>query len=766
MAELVNDPFTRANSTGLGANWTDRTNGWDIASNAAKPRTGGNNNDLATYTNVTIGTDQWAECTVTSAGAWSDYGPIVCWVSGGGGFDGNQWYGFIANSWYPEQGTGNTPGQTMLCQLTLVDSANVEGPKVSVVVNAGDVLRVERQGTTLKGFVNGVEKASTTISPPLTGGKPGLYAFFNTNDGGTAPVLDNFKAGDFTGAGVNGTLAITLDTLTAVSTATADAAAVLAQTLATIALVATATVDVQGVLAQTLGTLTSVSTATAEARGDLAQTLDVLTVVTTGTADVAGTLSQTLDVLGLVADGTVVTGAGTNGDLTQTLATLTVVSTGTAEASALVSVTLADVTAIATATSDIQGVVAQTLDLLTTTPATATVDVQGVLAQPLDALTGTGTAGVDVQGVATATLAPLTLTATGGVITGVDITTTTLPNAVSGVPYSQTILASGGSGTLVFTLVAGVLPPGLALAPTGALTGTPALLGGIAPASLPAAVSGVPYSQTITLAGTSASYPFTIRVTDDGGLTDTQAYTVGLSANPPTITLVSGALPPGLTLAASGALTGTPPLLAVIAPSALPSMQSGIPYSQQIGLVQGSATYAFVVRATTQGLSPPDQPYALALSNDPAIFTLLSGVLPPGITLSSTGLIAGTTSVSGGAPVLAPATLPPGLVDIVFTQLLTVTATGGASYPFTVRATTHGLTEDQAYTLAVVDWDTTNGAALFAVVVGRCPSCVSLRPGGLLIGPPMQVAVTTFTVRATDRVGRIVEQAYTLTVTS
>ena len=499
-----------------------------------------------------------------------------------------------------------------------------------------------------------------------------------------------------------------------------------------------------GTLAGTLGELTCTSTATADVAGVLVGTLGAVTLTSTATADLAGTLAGTLEAIALVADGTVALGGGTLGDLAQTLAALTGTATGTVDVLAVVAVTLTDVTSVSTGTADVAGLATVTLEALTSS-ATATVPATGTLALTLDSVG---------------------IVATGRVLTGLDILTTTLPNAVSGLAYSQTIVAAGGSSAAVFSLLSGSLPLGLSLAPTGTIAGLPGLLGALAPTSVPNAISGVAYTQTIALAGSSASYNFTVRATDDEGTTDDQAYTVGLSATPPTIALVSGALPPGLTLAATGALTGTPPLLAVIAPTSLPSLQSGIPYSQQVALVGGSATYAFVVRATSQGLSPPDQAYTIGLSNDPAVFTLLSGVLPPGITLSSTGLIAGTTSVSGGAPMLSPATLPPGFVDTVFTQLLTVTTTGGSSYPITVRATTHGLTADQAYTLAVVDWDDPGGYTTFAVVVGRTPSCVSLKPNGLLQGPPMQVATTTFTVRATDRVGHLVEQTYTLAATS
>lgn len=53
----------------------------------------------------------------------------------------------------------------------------------------------------------------------------------------------------------------------------------------------------------------------------------------------------------------------------------------------------------------------------------------------------------------------------------------TLPNGTVGVPYSQTITASGGTAPYVFSVTAGALPAGLTLTPGGLLSGTPTTAG-------------------------------------------------------------------------------------------------------------------------------------------------------------------------------------------------------------------------------------------------------------------------------------------------
>jgi hypothetical protein len=144
----------------------------------------------------------------------------------------------------------------------------------------------------------------------------------------------------------------------------------------------------------------------------------------------------------------------------------------------------------------------------------------------------------------------------------------TLPNGTVAVAYSQSISATGGTAPYSFGVTAGSLPLGLALSPTGLLSGTPTTSGTagftvrgtdangcfaervyslvvaaapapppgcptitLTPATLPSGAIAVPYSQTLTASGGATPYSF------------------GLTA---------GALPAGLILSATGTLAGTP----------------------------------------------------------------------------------------------------------------------------------------------------------------------------------------------------------------
>jgi hypothetical protein len=55
----------------------------------------------------------------------------------------------------------------------------------------------------------------------------------------------------------------------------------------------------------------------------------------------------------------------------------------------------------------------------------------------------------------------------------ITLSPSTMPAATVGVPYSQAITASGGTGTYTFTVTTGALPAGLTLTTAGVVAGTP-----------------------------------------------------------------------------------------------------------------------------------------------------------------------------------------------------------------------------------------------------------------------------------------------------
>ncbi len=92
--------------------------------------------------------------------------------------------------------------------------------------------------------------------------------------------------------------------------------------------------------------------------------------------------------------------------------------------------------------------------------------------------------------------------------------------------------------------------------------------------------------------------------------------------------------------------------------------------------------------------------------------------------------------VNYGLPRLDPSTLPNETYGGAYSQTIGAAETGGAGGPYT-----------------------------FAITAGALPTGLSLATGGVLSGDPTSVGTFSFTVTATDSVGAMGSQAYTLTVT-
>ena len=133
-----------------------------------------------------------------------------------------------------------------------------------------------------------------------------------------------------------------------------------------------------------------------------------------------------------------------------------------------------------------------------------------------------------------------------------------------GVPYSSSLVATGGVPPYTFSIVSGSLPPGLTLNPTtGAITGTPTTAGTFnftaqvvdsnsagatsTTASCSIIISPPALALTCASANAQVGVPYSSALVATGGVP------------PYAFSIISGSLPPGLTLnPTTGAITGTP----------------------------------------------------------------------------------------------------------------------------------------------------------------------------------------------------------------
>ena len=177
---------------------------------------------------------------------------------------------------------------------------------------------------------------------------------------------------------------------------------------------------------------------------------------------------------------------------------------------------------------------------------------------------------------------------------------------------------------------------------------------GMSPSTLSAATVGTSYSATVTASGGTGPYSYTVS---------------------------SGTLPPGLGInASSGAISGTPTAGGSFS-FTISAADSATP---QNVVSQG---YTLTVNAPTVGLSPSTLPagtYGTAYSQtitasggtSPYTYARTSGTLPPGLTLSTGGTLAGTPTAPGSYTFTVTATdSSTGTGPFTASQSYTVTVT-------------------------------------------------------------------------------------------
>lgn len=333
-----------------------------------------------------------------------------------------------------------------------------------------------------------------------------------------------------------------------------------------------------------------------------------------------------------------------------------------------------------------------------------------------------------------------------------------LPVGGVGSAYSQTVTASGGIAPYTFAVVAGSLPAGVTLSSAGVLSGTPTAGGSFnwtVTATDAGSMTGArAYTMTIS-APTIDLTPTTLPDPTQGA-----AYSAALSASggtaPYTFSIVGGALPAGMTLNSGGTLSGTP---INAGPYAFTVQASDS--STGVGPFNGTRSYNGTVQPGIPVLNPATLPngaigaaYTAALSvtqgaGAPYTFTLVSGALPAGLTLSSGGVISGTPNTAGS-----------------FTAVVQVTdaaaQNGQRSYTITIGAPTLTLspaagTLNATYAAAYSQAFSAGGGVApytYAVTAGTLPTGMSLAAAtGTLSGTPTQPGSFAITVTATDSSG-------------
>lgn len=329
--------------------------------------------------------------------------------------------------------------------------------------------------------------------------------------------------------------------------------------------------------------------------------------------------------------------------------------------------------------------------------------------------------------------------------------------------------SSGGTAPYSYALVSGSLPVGVSFNSTGLLSGTPSVPG------------NYNISVRTTDSSTGAGAPFALQQNytivvglptisiDPPSLPNGSAgvaYNAQLSSSggiaPYSYTLLSGALPTGVSFTSAGTLSGIP--------------RSDGNFSITLGATDSngqtaSRVYTFTITPATVVLAPAPlaggavgTAYSQSLSSSggiaPYTYAIVSGALPPGIAFSSAGVFSGTPVTAGSYTVVVRSTDDAGYNA---TQSYTIVIANAVPVAVDDSATTPS---QQAVTIPVAANDS---SVITSVAVASAPAhgtatvsgmSVVYTPSGTYFG------ADSFTYTATGPSGTSAPATVSITITA
>jgi uncharacterized protein (TIGR03437 family) len=324
---------------------------------------------------------------------------------------------------------------------------------------------------------------------------------------------------------------------------------------------------------------------------------------------------------------------------------------------------------------------------------------------------------------------------------------TTLPGAMATVPYSTTITAAGSSQPYTFTSPG--LPPGLSLSTAGVLSGVPTTTGTtrfsvtVTDSNSFAATSNV----SLTVGASPVSVSTTSLPTGAVGVQYSQMLAASGGTGPYAWTVTSGAPPAGLTLSTAGVISGNPTQGGAASSFTARATDTNGAY----GSASLSIFVANALSITTSSLPGGTSgqtygPVTVTATGGSGTYTWSATGLPAGVSIgASTGTLSGT--LSAGGPFSAMVTV----TDTVTHQTASQTFTGSIAYA-TLTITTSGALGTVALGSSVMTtFGATGGKPAYSwSSQGTLPPGVSLSAAGVLTGTVTLPGNYSFTVQVTD----------------
>ena len=325
--------------------------------------------------------------------------------------------------------------------------------------------------------------------------------------------------------------------------------------------------------------------------------------------------------------------------------------------------------------------------------------------------------------------------------------------AVTGsTPFSQALEATGGTPPYGW-IALDPLPYGLTLAPSGVISGMTSVRSG----------TYVVRVRATDAYGATADAPVTLTVTQTpivianasltGNVGTPLSYTLAASGGVDPYTWVAaGAMPPGLSLGGGGVIGGTPTVAGSYTVAVRVTDNAGATVTANISISISATQIPTITMdaASLTAITGVKYSYVLTASGGIRPYKWVAlGAMPPGLTLSSAGVVSGIPTTAGEYPVAVKVS------DSANSQV-TGNITIKVAAPITIGDTTSTaltLVERQQFSSVL---SASGGFAPYTwEVLGAAPSWLAVSSGGVVSGTPPAGSAGEYLValRVTDSAG-------------